>query len=78
MSIARIQLKSDRVIKGEVARSIRELSCHQIRDVECVCQKGVVTLRGTLPTFYLKQVAQSIASKVPGVNRIVNDIRVVG
>ena len=78
MSIARIQLKSDRVMNEEVARSIRELSCRQIRDIECVSHNGVVTLGGTLASFYLKQVAQSIASKVPGVNRVVNEIRVVG
>jgi osmotically-inducible protein OsmY len=78
MSIATIQLKSDRVISDEVARSIRELSCRQIRDIECVYRDGVVTLCGTLASFYLKQIAQSIASKVPGVNRVVNEISVVG
>ena len=78
MSVAVIQLKSDCVIDDEVRRSIRELSYRQIRDIECVSRNGVVTLCGTLATFYLKQVAQSIASKVPGVNRVVNEIQVVG
>lgn len=78
MSIAQIQLQSDRVINENVSRSIRELSYRQIHEIECVSREGVVTLCGTLASFYLKQVAQSIASKVPGVNRVVNDIQVIG
>jgi osmotically-inducible protein OsmY len=77
MSIARIQLKSDEMINESVTRSIRELSYRQIHSIECESHNGVVTLCGTLASFYLKQVAQSIASKVPGVHRVVNEIRVV-
>jgi osmotically-inducible protein OsmY len=77
MSIAQIQLKSDSVINENVARSIRELSCRQIHDIQCISREGVVTLFGTLASFYLVQIAQSIASKVPGVHRVVNEIQVV-
>lgn len=76
MSIAQIQLKSDRVINENVMRSIRELSYRQIHDIHCVSREGVVTLCGTLASFYLVQVAQSIAAKVPGVHRVVNEIQV--
>jgi hypothetical protein len=33
-------------------------------------------LRGEVPTFYLKQLAQTIAQQTPGVDRVVNRIHV--
>ena len=38
--------------------------------------KVVVTLRGWLPSYYLKQLAQTLATKVAGVEQIVNRIAV--
>ena len=38
---------------------------------------GVLTLRGCLPTYYLKQVAQTSVAGLEGVERIVNLIQVV-
>jgi hypothetical protein len=37
----------------------------------------VVTLHGTLPTFYLKQLAQVMAAQAPDVKKINNRIQVV-
>jgi hypothetical protein len=31
-----------------------------------------------LPTYYLKQMAQSVVARIEGVQRIVNEIEVVG
>jgi osmotically-inducible protein OsmY len=38
---------------------------------------GVLVLRGCLPTYYLKQVAQTVVAQVEGVRRIENQIQVV-
>jgi osmotically-inducible protein OsmY len=38
---------------------------------------GVLVLRGCLPTYYLKQVAQEVVVSVQGVERIDNQIQVV-
>jgi osmotically-inducible protein OsmY len=35
---------------------------------------GTVVLSGHVPTFYLKQLAQAIASSVDGVNRVCNQM----
>ena len=37
---------------------------------------GVLTAAGTLPSFYLKQVLQTVLRDVPGVVRIVNRVKV--
>jgi osmotically-inducible protein OsmY len=38
--------------------------------------QGTLRLSGTLPTFYLKQLAQAIAHRLPSVVRVVNRIEV--
>jgi osmotically-inducible protein OsmY len=44
-----------------------------IRSVSCECRQGVLFLRGRLPTFYLKQLAQEAVARVKGISQIVNE-----
>lgn len=48
-----------------------------LRDVSCEVSGGVITLRGQLPSHYLKQMAQEYATDVAGVSRVVNLIQVL-
>jgi hypothetical protein len=41
------------------------------------CSKGVLTLRGRLPSFYLKQMLQTLLRNLDGVTRIDNQVDVV-
>ena len=64
-----------RCVKGTLSRS-----CHftrHWREISCEYHEGVLTLRGSVPSFYLKQVLQSILKDVPGVERIDNRVDVV-
>lgn len=47
------------------------------RDVDCAYCEGVVTLRGHLPTYYLKQLAQAVVAEVDGVHAVDNQIEVL-
>ena len=47
-----------------------------LRDISCTCREEVVTLRGCLPTYYLKQIAQHVIAEIEGVCRIINQIEV--
>ena len=49
-----------------------------LRDIGCDYHDGVLTLRGWLPTYYLKQVAQEVSAGVEGVRSIANEIEVIG
>ena len=49
-----------------------------VRSVSCVYVDGVLFLRGEVPTFFEKQLAQEAVFKLEGVNRVVNEIKVVG
>ena len=49
-----------------------------LKNVACDCRDGVLVLRGCLPSYYLKQVAQEVvAHQVKGVGRLDNQIQVV-
>jgi len=44
--------------------------------VTCLYQDGLLTLRGTVPTHYLKQVAQHQVTDLEGVRMVRNQIEV--
>jgi hypothetical protein len=49
-----------------------------LRHVSCDCRDGVLVLRGCVPSYYLKQIAQEVVShEVKGVSRLENRIQVV-
>jgi osmotically-inducible protein OsmY len=47
-----------------------------LRGVQCEFDEGVLILRGRVPSFYLKQVAQTLVRGVPGVERVANQLQV--
>ena len=57
-------------------RQLRESAYYSIRSVRCDFHEGVLTLRGCLSTYYLKQVAQTLVAKVEGVQLINNRVEV--
>jgi len=50
---------------------------HCFRDVSIRFQDGVLTLAGCVPTFYLKQILQTLLKNIDGVSRIDNQVEVV-
>ncbi len=47
-----------------------------LRTLTCDSHEGVLAIRGRVPTFYLKQMAQTAVRDVPGVEEINNQIQV--
>ena len=47
------------------------------RYVSCYCRGGVLSLVGQLPSYYLKQVAQTAVSGIDGLEQVDNRIRVM-
>ncbi len=58
-------------------RCLRSNPYLALKNVSCDLLDGVLVLRGCLPTYYLKQVAQEAVSSLEGVQRIDNQIQVV-
>ncbi len=62
---------------GDLAEGLlRGNSYLALKNVSCDYQDGVLTLRGRVPTYYLKQVATAVVAGVPGIERIINQIDV--
>ena len=48
-----------------------------LRGISCDCLDGVLVLRGCLPTYYLKQLAQEAVVGLAGFQGIDNQIQVI-
>jgi hypothetical protein len=60
----------------EAERRLRRSGDLAMRDVSCEAHAGIVRLRGRLPSYYLKQMAQAIVAEIEGVRRVVNLIEI--
>lgn len=57
--------------------ALRRTSYFELRDVSCEFSGGVLTLRGRVPSYHLKQIAQASVADVPGVVEVHNRVEVV-
>ena len=60
-----------------VAQTLVKIGYLSAKDFHCTSDGHTVHLVGTVPSFYVKAMAQTIASKVPDVRRVVNQLQVV-
>jgi osmotically-inducible protein OsmY len=73
----------DRPVPGEcrirlsVERRLQSSGYAAVRDVRCEFERGELRLYGTLPTHYLKQVAQALVADLEAVRVVDNQIQVV-
>jgi osmotically-inducible protein OsmY len=61
-----------------VATRLRRSGYPYLRGIHCEQQDEAITLKGTVPTFHLKQVAQALALHTPGVRSVVDLLHVTG
>jgi osmotically-inducible protein OsmY len=62
---------------ADIARAVLRQSAYaELRELSCDFNGGVLTLRGCVPTYYLKQVAQEAVADVPGVIEVDNHLEV--
>ena len=58
-------------------RRLRSNPYLALKNISCDLLDGVLVLRGCLPTYYLKQIAQEAVAHLKGVERLDNQIQVV-
>jgi hypothetical protein len=65
-------------LQSAAERALRSGSYPALKNVSCDYRGGALVLRGCLPSYYLKQMAQEVvAHQVPGVGRLDNQIQVI-
>jgi osmotically-inducible protein OsmY len=62
---------------AEIAeKRLRNARCAELRHVSCLFTDGVLTLRGVVTSYYLKQIAQASVRDLDDVSQVQNLIRV--
>ncbi|MEM9942245.1 MAG: BON domain-containing protein [Planctomycetota bacterium] len=67
---------SNRSIETRVRNAFEKLGYPQLMKIEIHHASGVLTLQGSLQSFYLTQIAQTVAIKIEGVKRVINQLKV--
>jgi osmotically-inducible protein OsmY len=66
----------DATIAEQAETRLRGSSRVALKSISCEFRDGVLTLRGSLPTYYLKQIAQEVVAATERVERVENQIEV--
>ena len=56
---------------------LRQSAYASLREISCECDDGVLILRGQVPNFFQKQLAQEAVLRLEGVAQVMNQIEVV-
>lgn len=72
----KVESKDTELVRN-VEQALAASGYMQLRAVEVKVHEGLVTLKGRVPTYYLKQMAQSVAMQHEGVEMLQNNIEVV-
>lgn len=66
-----------RPITRRIQRALQNCCYASVQQIECECRGDIIHLHGRLPSFYLKQIAQTVAAQhAEGAMAIVNSIEV--
>ena len=61
------------VLNGQFNRAAHP----EFQEIRCAIDEGIVTMLGTVQSFYYSQVAQEIVRRTAGVERVVNNVHVL-
>ena len=64
-------------LEDRIRLAFEQLGYPQLKAIQSVAEGDEIRLTGKLSSFYLKQVAQSVVVKIPGVRSVLNEIEVV-
>lgn len=64
-------------LEDRVRLSFERLGYPQLNAIKLTANGNVMLMTGKLNSFYLKQIAQTVAIKVPGISSVDNKIEVV-
>jgi hypothetical protein len=69
-------VEADRRLEEYIARALVATGHLSLRKVAVTARARAVTLRGSVATFYLKAIAQTVVLAAPGVRGVRNDLAV--
>lgn len=60
----------------EVQKQLRASAYAPVRTLFCQAERDRVVVMGTVPCYYMRQIAESLAAKVVGVDHLESQIKV--
>jgi hypothetical protein len=69
-------LPSDATVQSQAQQMLESSNYLALRRLRCECHDGRLVISGRVPTYYLKQLAQSIVRQVAHLRRIDNQVDV--
>ena len=69
-------VESREFLEASVQTQLRHSPYSSLRRISCTLDNGVLVLRGRVPSYYLKQIAQNVAISVDGVSAVQNQLEV--
>jgi hypothetical protein len=76
MILATTQAEHAEHLRDAVITAFRSSGYRHLWNLECEVREEAITLTGVLPSFYLKQVAQTIAMGIEEVSEVKNLVEV--
>ena len=70
------QSREDLSLAEHVERALRATGHQPLREIKVTVHARIVILKGRVPNYYLKQVAQATAMTGPGVHQVCNNLEV--
>jgi osmotically-inducible protein OsmY len=67
---------TDDHLQDAIVQGLRGSGYRALSDVQCEVLGGVVALSGTVPSFFVKQIAQTIILRMGSVKRLKNHLEV--
>ena len=64
-------------IQAEAQSRLRKSHYHELRFVSCEFHEGVLTLRGRVSSYHLKQLAQELIRRLDGAEEVNNRLEVI-
>jgi len=76
-SFASLAQAADSDLAWRVAKALQATGYLPLRNLHVVAADGIAILRGVVPTYYMKQIAQAAVSGVRGVSDVHNELEVI-
>jgi osmotically-inducible protein OsmY len=67
---------TDNHLRDEIIQGLGRSGYHVLSAVQCEVQEGEVSLSGVVPSFFMKQIAQTIILRMDSVKRLSNHLEV--
>lgn len=71
------EVGSDAEIARTAEHRLQAGSYPVLKNVVCECVAGRLVLTGTVGSYYLKQMAQTLVARIPGVEQVDNQLEVL-